>query len=45
VTSLGSGGVGFVDAFNAGYAAFLEEWRHEILVGLATERPGDAHKT
>jgi hypothetical protein len=42
VTSLGSDGVEFVETLSTGYAAFLEDWRHEILAGLASELPWDA---
>jgi hypothetical protein len=35
VTSLGPEGVAFVRELEAGYEAFLEEWRVEILAGLA----------
>jgi hypothetical protein len=34
VTSLGPDGVEFVEEFEAGYDAFLEDWRREILAGL-----------
>jgi hypothetical protein len=38
VTSLNPEGVTFVEAFEAGYDAFLDEWRREILAALAGER-------
>jgi hypothetical protein len=38
VTSLGPEGVQFVQEFEAGYDAFLDEWRREILAALAVER-------
>jgi hypothetical protein len=41
VTSLGPDGVGFVEELEAGFDAFLEEWRREILAGLADERESD----
>jgi hypothetical protein len=37
VTSLGSEGVGFVKVLETGFAAFLDEWRRDILAGLANE--------
>ena len=40
VTSLGPEGVRYVEEFEEGYDAFLDEWRSEILAGLATERAG-----
>jgi hypothetical protein len=42
VTSLGSDGVAFVKELEATYEAFLDEWRREILAGLASERDSDA---
>lgn len=41
LTSLGPEGVRFVQEFEAGYDAFLDEWRREILADLAVERDGD----
>jgi hypothetical protein len=38
VTSLGPEGAAFVEELEAGYDGFLDEWRHEILAGLARER-------
>ena len=41
VTSLGPEGADFVRELEAGYEAFLDEWRSEILAALATgEDPG-----
>jgi hypothetical protein len=37
VTSLGPEGIGFVQELEAGYEAFLDEWRSEILAGIAGE--------
>ena len=37
VTSIGPKSMPFVQAFEAGYDAFLGEWREEILAGLAGE--------
>ena len=37
VTSLGPDGAQFVEEFEAGYDAFLGEWRRAILAGLAGE--------
>jgi hypothetical protein len=34
VTSLGPDGVQFVEELEAGYDAFLDEWRREILAAL-----------
>jgi hypothetical protein len=42
VTSLGPEGVAFVQELEAGYDEFLEEWRHEILAGLESERGSGA---
>lgn len=41
VTSLGSDGVAFVEELEAGYEAFLAEWRREIVAGLASEPEGE----
>lgn len=38
VTSLSPEGVAFVEELEEGYDAFLDEWRREILSGLAGER-------
>jgi hypothetical protein len=38
VTSFGPDGVAFVEHLEAGYAAFLDEWRREILATLERER-------
>jgi hypothetical protein len=38
LTSLGPAGVAFVQELEAGYEAFLAEWRREILAALASER-------
>jgi hypothetical protein len=38
VTSLGPEGAAFVEELEAGYDGFLDEWRREILAGLARER-------
>jgi hypothetical protein len=41
VTCLGPEGADFVRELEAGYDAFLDEWRSEILAALATEKgPG-----
>jgi hypothetical protein len=37
VTSLGLEGAAFVEEFEAGYDAFIGEWRSAILAGLASE--------
>jgi hypothetical protein len=37
VTSLGPEGVAFVEQLEAGYNAFLADWRQEIMAGLARE--------
>jgi hypothetical protein len=37
VTSLGPEGVAYVEQFEAGYDAFLADWRQEIVAGLARE--------
>jgi hypothetical protein len=42
VTSLGPEGVDFVQELEAGYDAFLEEWRREILASLESEHGGGA---
>jgi hypothetical protein len=42
VTSLGPEGVDFVQELEAGYDAYLEEWRREILAGLASEYGSEA---
>jgi hypothetical protein len=42
VTSLGPEGVDFVQELEAGYDAFLDGWRREILVGLESERGSGA---
>ena len=42
VTSLGPEGADFVQELEAGYDTFLDEWRREILAGLATERGSGA---
>jgi hypothetical protein len=44
VTSLGPEGVDFVQELEAGYDAFLEEWRREIIAGLASEHGRGAQK-
>jgi hypothetical protein len=43
VTSVGPDGVSFVKELEAGFDAFLDEWRREILagLGLANERESD----
>jgi hypothetical protein len=38
VTSLGPDGVAFIEHLEEGYAAFLDEWRREILATLERER-------
>jgi hypothetical protein len=45
VTSLGPDGVAFVKGLEAGYEAFLDEWRREILAGLAREWESDTGTT
>ena len=42
VTSLGPDGVDFVQELEAGYDAFLEEWRREILAGLESQHGSGA---
>jgi hypothetical protein len=42
VTSLGPEGVDFVRELEAGYDAFLQEWRREILAGLQSEHRSGA---
>lgn len=42
VTSLGPEGVDFVQELEAGYDTFLDEWRREILAGLASEHGSGA---
>jgi hypothetical protein len=42
VTSLGPEGIDFVRELEAGYDAFLQEWRREILAGLESEHRSGA---
>jgi hypothetical protein len=42
VTSLAPEGVGFVEELESAYDAFLDEWRHKILAGVASERASEA---
>jgi hypothetical protein len=41
VTSLGPEGAAFVEELEAGFDAFLADWRLEILAGLASGQDGD----